>query len=109
VTIHRQDCFNILRSKQTKPERLIEVCLGSNINRYPVNLIIEAYNRYSLAKDITNIIANENVSIVGLNLNVSKKDNIAYVNLTVETENLTSLDRIVTKIKQLPNVIEVKR
>jgi GTP pyrophosphokinase len=110
ISIHCQDCFNILRLKKAKSERLVEVNWGAAANeRYPINLIIEAYNRHNLIKDISNIVANENISIVGLNANVSKKDNIAYVNLTVEIENLPSLDKIITKIKQLPNVLEVKR
>ena len=110
ISIHREDCFNIVRIKKAKSERLVEVNWGTMANnRYPVNLIIEAYNRHNLIKDISNIIANENISLMGLNANVSKKDNIAYINLTVEIESLSSLDNIIMKIKQLSNVLKIKR
>ncbi|KPJ67253.1 MAG: hypothetical protein AMJ43_05125 [Coxiella sp. DG_40] len=109
VSVHRQDCFNILRAKEVKPERLIEVNWRTNTSQYYTkNLVIKAFDRHGLVKDISNIIANENTSIVGLNVNTDKKANLANIELIIEIANLTLLDRIVTKIKKLPDVLEVK-
>ncbi len=110
VSVHRQDCFNILRARETKSERLIDVNWGINTtNQYTRNLVIKAFDRYGLVKDISNIIANENTSIVRLNANTNKKDSIARIELTIEIVNLALLDHIVTKIKQLSDVLEIKR
>lgn len=110
LSVHRQDCFNILRAKEIKPERLINVNWGAKTtNRYMRNLIIKAFDRHGLVKDISNIIANENTSIVRLNANINKKDSIAYIKLTIEIANLVILDHIVTKIKQLSDVLEIKK
>jgi GTP pyrophosphokinase len=110
LSIHRQDCFNILRAKEIKPERLINVNWGANTtNRYMRNLVIKAFDRHGLVKDISNIIANENTPIVRLNAKTSKKDSIAHIELTIEIANLAILDHIVTKIKQLSDVLEIKK
>ena len=89
---------------------MVEVNWGTEAtNRYPINLIIEAYDRHGLVKDISNIITHENISIMGLTCNINRTDNIAYINLTIEIDSLALLSRISVKLKQLPNVLAVKR
>lgn len=110
VSIHRQDCFNILRTQAEKPERLLEVSWGAKaVSRYPINLIIEAYDRSGLIKDITNILTNETVALLGLNCGVDKKEAMAFINLTVEITNLALLEQVITKLKQLSDIVTVRR
>lgn len=110
VSIHRQNCGNILRVHKTNPEKLIEVSWGEkHIGKYPINLIIEAFDRPGLVKDITDVLAGERVFMTGLNCGTNKKDRTAYINLTIEIDSLELLNSISTKISQLPNVSNVRR
>lgn len=110
VSIHRQDCPNILHNSLAHKERLIAVNWGEKTQeKYPVDLIVHAYDRPGLVRDITNVLANENISITGLNCVTNRKDNTAHVTFTIEIHNLNPLSKILAHLHQLPNVTEVKR
>ncbi|MCK4608932.1 MAG: bifunctional (p)ppGpp synthetase/guanosine-3',5'-bis(diphosphate) 3'-pyrophosphohydrolase, partial [Gammaproteobacteria bacterium] len=110
ISIHRQDCSNIVSTKKMHPERLIEIDWGmAASHNYPVNLVIEAFDGHGLVNNISNILSHEAIAIIGLNANVNKKDHMAYVNLSLEIENLALLDQIVAKLKQLPEITKINR
>ena len=110
VTIHRQDCNNALNLQEKEPERLIEVNWGySPEYMYPVEIIITAYDRSGLLRDITIVLANERVNVLSVQTRTSKEDNIANMLLTVEVQSLQQLSTVLAKVNQLPNVIEVAR
>ena len=110
VTIHRQDCFNILRAQAEKPERLLTVSWSdTSLTNYPINLVIEAYDRHDLIKDITNVLNDEKVTLLGLNYGARKADELAFINLTIEISNLALLEQIMTKLKNLTDVTAVRR
>jgi GTP pyrophosphokinase len=106
VTVHRADCPNVINSSET--ERFINVTWGSSVERaYPVPIIITAYDREGLLRDIGAITANENINIA--ELRVQTRNSIASIFLTMELENLEQLSRVLAKIEMLPNVIEARR
>ncbi|WP_257274671.1 MULTISPECIES: GTP diphosphokinase [unclassified Endozoicomonas] len=110
VTIHRQDCNNALNLQEQEPERLIEVNWGySPEYMYPVEIIITAYDRSGLLRDITIVLANERVNVLSVQTRTSKEDNTANMLLTVEVQSLQQLSKVLAKVNQLPNVIEVAR
>ncbi len=110
VSIHRQDCSNVFRFHEREPERLIEVSWGNTPEyAYPVEIMIEAYDRPGLLRDITMVLANDKVNVVALETRTSKKEHLANMLLTVEVTSLQTLGRILAKASQLPNVIEAVR
>jgi len=50
-----------------------------------------------------------NLNVAGLNFTLDKKDNLATIKMTITIPNVTLLSKILTKIKQVANVIEAKR
>lgn len=110
VSVHRADCRNIIYATKTKPERLIMVGWGeATAKKYPVDIRIDALDRHGLIRDITNVIANEDIMMLSLNIVTDTKENIAHISITVEIENIEILDYLLAKILQLPNVLEAKR
>jgi GTP pyrophosphokinase len=105
ATIHRQDCPNILR--MTDRERIVKVSWGEPVTTYPVSVQIKAYDRQGLMGDIYNILFNENINLLDINLKVSH--NLATIYLVVEIGDITQLSRILTRIENLPNVMEAHR
>jgi GTP diphosphokinase / guanosine-3',5'-bis(diphosphate) 3'-diphosphatase len=105
ATIHRQDCPNILR--MTDRERIVKVSWGEPVTTYPVSVEIKAYDRQGLMGDIYNILFNENINLLDINLKVSH--NLASIYLVVEIGDITQLSRILTRIENLPNVMEAHR
>ena len=109
VSIHKSDCNNILNLKLSQSNRITEVSWGdSPVNRYPLELAIKAYDRQGLLKDITILLANEEVNVLALTTS-SQEDGTADLMVTVEIESLQHLGRLLNKIQQLPNIMDVYR
>ncbi len=108
VTIHRQDCPNVLHLKER--ERLIKVEWGSrDSRRYPVTIVVIAYDREGLFKDIATVVANEGVNIASAEIRTRKKDNRATIRATLEITSASQLTRILDKLVRLHNVVEAYR
>ncbi|MBX3082678.1 MAG: bifunctional (p)ppGpp synthetase/guanosine-3',5'-bis(diphosphate) 3'-pyrophosphohydrolase [Anaerolineae bacterium] len=106
VTVHRIDCKNVINTKE--PERFINVSWGRVAEKtYPVPVIINAYDREGLMRDIGGVVANENINIG--NVNISTKNGVATFLLTLDIADVTQLARVLDKIEQLPNVMEARR
>jgi GTP pyrophosphokinase len=105
ATIHRQDCPNVLR--MTDRERIVKVSWGEPQQTFPVSLEIKAYDRQGLMGDIYNILFNENINLLDIDLKVSH--NLATIYLVVEIGDIGQLSRILTRIENLPNVMEAHR
>ncbi len=110
ISIHRYDCPNIKQAHHQKSERLIEVQWGNNIEKtYPVDISIQALNRDGLIRDITGIISNEKVTLLSINSVTNKAENSATVHMTIEVDNAEILSRIMERLQNLPDMIEIRR
>ncbi|HMU91498.1 MAG TPA: bifunctional (p)ppGpp synthetase/guanosine-3',5'-bis(diphosphate) 3'-pyrophosphohydrolase [Anaerolineales bacterium] len=107
ATIHRQDCPNILILQTKERERLLQVGWGHVERTYPVPIKIKAYDRQGLVSDISNLLADENINIADVKVNVNRS--MADLRLIIEVKDLTQLSRVLTRIENLPNVMEAHR
>ncbi len=105
ATIHRQDCPNMLRIKDR--ERLVKVSWGENVRTYPVPIRIQAYDRQGLMGDITTLLNSESVNIVDVQVGMNK--NQADLRLVIEVRDIAQLSRMLSRIENLPNVLEAQR
>ena len=105
ATIHRQDCPNILRLKDK--ERLLQVDWGKVERTYPIPIKVKAYDRQGLMGDISTLLDGEGVNIADVSVNINRT--FADLNLIVEVKNLDQLSRILTRIENLPNVLDAHR
>ncbi|GED44469.1 GTP pyrophosphokinase [Vreelandella aquamarina] len=110
VTVHRQDCSNILQLRMEEPQRIIEVEWGERAHtRYPVTIEIQAWDRSGLLRDVTGLLGNEKVNVLAVNTLTDTDEGIARLRITLEVDGLESLGRLFSRIQQLPNVTEVRR
>jgi guanosine-3',5'-bis(diphosphate) 3'-pyrophosphohydrolase len=107
ATIHRQDCPNILRLGQQDRERLVRVDWGTEVRTYPVPIRIRAYDRQGLMGDVSNLLDNEGINIADVKVNVNKS--LAEFRLIVEVQDISQLSKILTKLENVPNVMEAHR
>jgi GTP pyrophosphokinase len=109
VTIHRQNCPNALRHHDEHDERLIEVSWGAEAGQtYPVEVEIIAYDRAGLLRDITSLLANEKINVLGVST-VTDKNQAAHMTFTLDIPDIGTLSRILALLDQIPNVMEVRR
>jgi len=109
VTIHRQDCPNILSMPTKRKRRLVEVSWGGAAHRSRVMIHIEAFDRQGLLKDITQVLTNARVNVMGANTRTDPEDQSVHMDLDLEVLNKEQLSLVLDRIAALPNIFEVRR
>ena len=115
VSIHKIDCPNVLAG-QANPEsrdRFINahwdyVAKASEGGLYESLITVCAENSISLLADITAALADMKVSLLQINTQKHKVDEI-LVNLTVGCKNIEHYNLIVARLKKIHSVISVSR
>ncbi len=106
VTIHRRDCFNVLHEDER--ERLVEVEWGRTGDLYPVAVQIEAWDRVALLRDISTIIAEEEVNMVAVRTK-EREDGTTVISLTLETQGVNQLSKLLNKFEMVRGVVSAIR
>ncbi|GAB2718530.1 GTP diphosphokinase [Halomonas garicola] len=110
VTVHRQDCPNLLQLRAEEPQRIIEAEWGEREQtRYPVTVEIQAWDRSGLLRDVTGLLSHEKVNVLAVNTATDTDEGTARLRITLEVDGLETLGRLFSRIQQLQNVIEVRR
>ncbi|KTC86780.1 GTP diphosphokinase [Legionella brunensis] len=110
VSVHKQDCPNIIHASEKQRQRFLQVNWGSSTrDHYVVDVLIKAFDRAGLLRDVTSLLANEKAHVYALQTQSHKQDNTAHIKLTVEIDGLSSLSRLLNKLEQIPNVLEARR
>ena len=107
VSVHHENCTNI--KALDEPERLLEVSWENtdSLRFYRVPISIIAYDRAGLMRDISTLLADEKINLS--EVAVSTKQEVATFQLTMEISDLTRLSRVMTRVEDIPSVIEVFR
>ena len=110
VSVHRQDCENLMHLEMTEAQRIIAVSWGGKVSQmYPVDIDISAYDRTGLLRDVSLVLADSGVNVVAVNTKSDQKDHLANMQITIEIDSLSKLGRVLNKLNQLPNVVTVRR
>lgn len=111
VTIHRADCSWVSNLDAVGRERLVGVHWGGRSEEadYPVDIRVVAGDRKGLLRDISAIMTNEEVNLIGVNTRSDRRTDQAVMRFTVEISSMEQLSRVLHKISQLNDVQEVKR
>jgi GTP pyrophosphokinase len=105
VTIHREDCFNVLHADEK--DRLVDVEWGRTGATYPVAVHIEAYDRVGLLRDISTIVSEDKVNMLGVRTEHGER--VTEVYLTLETTGVSQLSRLMARLESVRGVITVNR
>ena len=110
VSIHRQDCGNVLQLASDEPERIIKVDWAEKPEQYySVDIIVEAFDRHGLLKDLTTLLDRERINVSAMQTLSDKSKNTVDMTLRIEVSSITNLSRVLSKISRLPNVSGVRR
>lgn len=72
-------------------------------------LFVRCHNRPGLLHDIIQILNEENITMLALNATTDSAANTASISVTSLIEDFVSLARVMTKIKSVPDVLDVER
>ncbi len=114
VSIHRVDCSNFRNMSLRNPERIIEADWGGAGSSagaaggalYPVDIVVEAYDRQGLLRDISDILSREKINVTAVNT-LSRQDR-AHMAFTMEVSGVAQLQRALGLIGEI-NGVEIAR
>lgn len=107
VTVHRTNCAN-MRSTDDH-DRLVPVAWGHADSTYPARLIVQAYDRVGLLRDITHYVSAEHVNIHSMASQEDPENDSCTVTLTVYTNGVDQLSRVFTRLEMVEGVLSVNR
>ena len=106
VTVHRKRCVNALKMS---PERQIDVEWNVDIKEtYPVKIRVRSYDRVGMLADITSSISKNGANILSANTEI-RESKIVDSYFTIAVENTEHLKRVLSAIRKIKHIQEVKR
>ncbi|MEE4265412.1 MAG: bifunctional (p)ppGpp synthetase/guanosine-3',5'-bis(diphosphate) 3'-pyrophosphohydrolase [Desulfobacteraceae bacterium] len=106
VTVHRTNCVNAL---SVNPDRQIEVEWNREIGDvYPVNIRIISQDRLGLLADVVGSISKFGANILNAS-SETRDDKMVDSFFTIGVEDLSHLDKILSAIRKVKRVQDVKR
>ncbi len=106
VTVHKQDCPSARH--EDEPERLVNVQWGKERQLYPVRIIMKAYDRVGLLRDVTALVSNEGVNIASV-VTGDYSNGTVTLSLTCHTTGLDQLNKLFSKLDGVHGCISVTR
>jgi GTP pyrophosphokinase len=110
VSIHSQACANLARLRAKSPARVLAVDWGkTGVSEVPVDIEIQAFDRRGLVRDVSAALADEKISIRGMNTLTDRRDNVAHMQIGISITGLPQLSKLLARVAQVPNVISARR
>lgn len=108
VTLHRVDCNNVKALKKNYPYRMIDVKWNKdNAEFSEVTINIVANNELGLLGLVSNVIKDLHINI--LNANFDTKGSRSVAKLVLQVNNTNLLEQLLRKLKSIQGVLEVRR
>ena len=108
VSIHRKDCVNV-KDLLKEENRMIDVSWANEEKAtYKVDIEVSANDRNGLLADVIAELGNIKANLIGVNAKANK-DRIAVITLTLETQSLDELNKVIKTLRKVDSVYEVKR
>ena len=110
VSIHAQSCANLARLSIKSPARILAVTWGkTQTSEFPVDIEVQAFDRRGLVRDVSAALADDKISIQGMNTVTDRRDNVAHMLIKISITGLPQLSKVLARIAQLPNVVSARR
>jgi GTP pyrophosphokinase len=108
VSVHRSDCTNATALKG-QPERLVEVeWAPTDQSMFLVNIQVEALDRTRLLSDITKVLSDMHVNILGASLSTGR-DRVAKSRFTFEMADPKHLGHVLRAVRHVEGVFDAYR
>ncbi|MDE2250383.1 MAG: bifunctional (p)ppGpp synthetase/guanosine-3',5'-bis(diphosphate) 3'-pyrophosphohydrolase, partial [Gammaproteobacteria bacterium] len=110
VTVHRAGCRSLARMSARNPERLLRVDWNrSEELQMPVQIRIEAYDRRGLLRDVSDVMAQERLSIEGVNSSTDPADRVATIVMRTAVRDAGQLRQVLKKLAGVNSVLRAQR
>jgi GTP diphosphokinase / guanosine-3',5'-bis(diphosphate) 3'-diphosphatase len=110
ISIHRQGCVNI---EQMDGNRLLPVSWNTQVTKekprtYPVSVQVEVLDRVGVLKDVLSRLTDNRINVRSANV-ITHYAKPAIIDLSIEVSDKIQLERCFAQIKQMSDVLNIRR
>jgi GTP pyrophosphokinase len=114
VSVHRADCATLLRLSSTQPDRVLPVEWGrAGTGSHEIDVLVDALDRKWLLKDLTNLVAQEDVHVLDINSSrtagAHSRGGQVRLRLRLRIADYGQLSRLLGKLAGVPGIERVRR
>jgi GTP pyrophosphokinase len=110
VTIHREDCRQVVHWRAENSPRLLQVHWGARpATSYAVQLLIRAFDRRDLIRDISTVLSTADVQVTDISSKLDEMVDEVTIRLKVRVRDYEQLSELLSRLGSVSNVIEARR
>lgn len=110
VSVHKENCEQLNHLLSQHPERQIEVNWSESLKvGFETAIDIFCFDRTGMLRDITTVLANESVPLLGVNSVSDQNRQTALITISVEVQDLDALSKVLARLRQLNGVTDAQR
>ncbi|MCP5472761.1 MAG: RelA/SpoT family protein [Sinobacteraceae bacterium] len=112
VTVHTAECSGLRRMQAAHPDRVLGAewtTAGDQDEGLPVELTVLAYDRRGLIRDLSEVIAAQDVAIESLHTTTERRDGTSRTVTRLRVRDLARLARLLRQLGSVTGVIAARR
>jgi GTP pyrophosphokinase len=110
VTIHRDDCKQVVHWRAENSPRLLQVRWGAKPGtRYSVQILVRAFDRRDLIRDISGVLSSAETQVTDISSRLDEARDEVTIRLKVRVADYEQLSDLLTRLGNVSNVIEARR
>ncbi|MBT8049248.1 MAG: bifunctional (p)ppGpp synthetase/guanosine-3',5'-bis(diphosphate) 3'-pyrophosphohydrolase [Xanthomonadales bacterium] len=110
VTIHREDCGQVVHWRAENSPRLLKVQWGAKQEtRYSVEILVRAFDRRDLIRDISTVLSTSETQVTDISSRLDETLDEVTIRLKVRVRDYVQLSDLLSRLGSVSNVIEVRR
>jgi GTP pyrophosphokinase len=110
VTIHREDCRQVVHWRAEHSPRLLQVHWGAKPSTsYAVQLLIRAFDRRDLIRDISTVLSTSDTQVTDISSKLDEMVDEVTIRLKVRVRDYEQLSELLSRLGSVNNVIEARR
>ncbi len=110
VTIHREDCGQVVHWRSENSPRLLQVSWGEKpATSYSVQILVRAYDRRDLIRDISTVLSTSETQVTDISSRLDESLDEVAIHLKVRVRDFEQLSELLSRLGSVNNVIEARR
>jgi len=110
VTIHREDCRQVVHWRAENSPRLLQVRWGEKpATSYAVQVLVRAFDRRDLIRDISTVLSTSDTQVTDISSKLDEALDEVTIKLKVRVRDYEQLSELLNRLGSVHNVIEARR
>jgi GTP pyrophosphokinase len=110
VTIHREDCGQVLHWRSENSPRLLRVNWGAHrAAAYSVQILVRAFDRRDLIRDISTVLSASEIQVTDISSRLDEQTDEVSIHLKLRVRDFEQLSELLSRLNNVSNVIEARR